>query len=303
MSTPDRGVVVAGVDGSLESRAAAQYALDAAAARHLDVLVVHAYQPPWLVAPASSDFTPSMQRLASQQVSETLGGLVVQAQVRIETQIALAPPIELLLAASHGASLVVIGRHRLRLVDRLLTGSVGSAVAVGADCPVVVVPRTWSHRGIGVDPVVVALDGESPATAALSYAFDEAELRQSAVIALHAAPLIPSQSRRDIEGISIGEILAGQKQDHPDVEVTTLLVGEPASERIIEASRSAAAVVVGRPHRHRPLTLWTRSVAHAVLARSECPLIIVPQATSTADTAGSPTPTRVRRNRLGAELS
>ena len=279
MSRSDAGSVVAvGIDGSVESRVATQYALDVAAARHRGVLVVHAYQPPWLVGPVTTAFTPSMQQSAESLVAETLAGLVLHPSVHVDSRIALDDPVTLLREVSEHASLLVLGRHHFTLADQLLTGSVASPLAAKAACPVVIVPRTWDRTRSDPRPVVVTIDGETPATAALDYAFGEAEMRRSGLIALHAAPLHELEYLNSLERASVGEILAGQKQDHPDVSVTTLMVEGAVTDRIIEASREAAVLVVGRPHHHGPVTLWTRSVAHAVLARSECPLVVVPQA-------------------------
>ncbi len=270
--------VVVGIDGSMESRVAAQYALDAAAARHRDVLVVHSYQPAWPVAPVSGPHPPSMRTFAIRLVEETLAGLVVHPSVSVETRVDSRAPVELLREISENAALLVIGQHHFSITEQLLVGTVASPLAASSVCPVVVVPGSWSRDRTGPRPIVVALDGESSATAALDFAFDEAELRKSEVIALHAAPVYELASFNSLEQAAIGEILAGQKQDHPDIPVKTLMVSGEASDRIVEASRVADLLVIGRPHHHRPVTLWTRSVAHAVLSRSACPLVIVPQA-------------------------
>jgi nucleotide-binding universal stress UspA family protein len=124
--------------------------------------------------------------------------------------------------------------------------------------------------------VVVALDGETRAEPALRLAFEEAERRRSAVVGLHAVPLRADGSSLRLEQAWLAELLAGARQDHPDVPVRTVLVpGDPA-ERIIEGSIRAELMVVGRPHRGHRLGSWSRSVARAVLDRSFCPLVVAP---------------------------
>jgi nucleotide-binding universal stress UspA family protein len=78
------------------------------------------------------------------------------------------------------------------------------------------------------------------------------------------------------ERASLGAVLAGAKQDHPDVEVRTLLVSGDPQVRIVEESVVGQLMVVGRPHSGRHLGSWSRSVAHAVMDRSFCPLLIAP---------------------------
>ena len=78
--------------------------------------------------------------------------------------------------------------------------------------------------------------------------------------------------------MSLAELVAGVKQDHPDVDVQTLLlVGDPWA-RILDESIVAGLVVVGHPHRHSGLGSWSRSVARAVMDHSHCPLLIAPAA-------------------------
>jgi len=79
-----------------------------------------------------------------------------------------------------------------------------------------------------------------------------------------------------VRSASLGAVLAGAKQDHPDVEVRTLLVSGDPPVRIVDESVVAQLMVVGRPHSGRRLGSWSRSVARAVMDRSLCPLLIAP---------------------------
>jgi nucleotide-binding universal stress UspA family protein len=141
---------------------------------------------------------------------------------------------------------------------------------------VVVVPPGWGRTGAVGRSVVVALDVESPAESTLRCAFEEAERRQADVVAMHAIPMHGEGSFFTEERASLGAVLAGAKQDHPDVEVRTLLVSGDPSVRIVEESVVAQLMVVGRPHSGRRLGTWSRSVARAVMNRSFCPLLIAP---------------------------
>jgi nucleotide-binding universal stress UspA family protein len=270
-----RGTVAVGVDGTPEAVHAAQWAVEAAHLRHLDVLVVSAYEVPMVSPELTPEAIPAIQSATERGVEEAVSQLMFPPTMKVGTLVEMASPVTLLLRESATAALVVLGGHHFTLVDRLLTGSVASAVAAHAGCPVVVVPMAESSTAVTTRPVVVALDGETAAVAALNFAFNEAELRGCSVLALHAFAVrdaLADQGRR----INLAEVLAGHQQSHPNVPVRALFIpGEP-EDVIIDQSRAAVMVVVGRPHRRR-LGSWSRSVAKAVLDHTHCPLVVVPQ--------------------------
>ncbi len=270
-----RRVVAVGVDGTPEAVHAAQWAVEAAQLRHLDVLVVNAYEVSMVSPEFAREAIGAVRNAAKRVVNDAVSQLVVPATMRVDTLVELASPVTLLLRISSNAALIVLGSHHFNLVDRLLTGPVASAVAAQADCPVVVVPGAGNSTRQPARSVVVALDGETAATGTLEFAFAEAELRRCSVVALHAFSVrdaLSDQGRRT----SLAEVLSGHEQNFPDIPVRTLFIpGEP-EDAIIDSSFSAALVVVGRPHRRR-LGSWSRSVAKAVLDRTYCPLVVVPQ--------------------------
>ena len=269
-----RGIVAVGVDGSPEAVGAARWAVQAAHLRHLDVLVVCAYQIP-TTRGLTAESISAARNAADQVVSDVVSQLNVPPLMKVGALVELASPVTLLGRVSETAALLVIGGHHFSLVDQLLTGPVASPVAAQADCPVVVVPGAWRWTAADLRPVVVALDGQTPATVALDFAFAEAELRKCGVIAVHAfVPRDASSDQR--QRATIAEVLAGHEQDHPDIAIRALFIpGEP-EDVIIDQALSAAMIVVGRPHRHR-FGSWTRSVAKAVLDHTRCPLVVVPR--------------------------
>jgi nucleotide-binding universal stress UspA family protein len=268
-----RGMVAVGVDGSPEAVGAARWAVDAAQLRHLDVLVVCAYQIPTTPGLTAESIVAS-RNAADTVVSDVVSQLNVPPSMKVGALVELASPVMLLGRVSETAALLVIGGHHFNLADQLLTGPVASPVAAQADCPVVVVPGTWRWTAADMRPVVVALDGQTPAKVALDFAFAEAELRRCGVIALHAFALREASSDQR-QRAAIAEVLAGHEQDHPDIAVRAQFIpGEP-EDAIIDESFLAAMIVVGRPHHHR-FGSWTRSVAKAVLDHTRCPLVVVP---------------------------
>jgi nucleotide-binding universal stress UspA family protein len=195
--------------------------------------------------------------------------------MRVDQLVVQGDPARVLAEVQASASVVVIGRHHTRFLPQFLAPSVASVVAANAVQPVIVVPPGWNVRGLINSPIVVALDGETAADAVLAFAFAEAVFRKASVWALHTVPAALDGPGSDAERANLGEILAGDRQDHPDVAVRMRLVPGDPVEQIVRLSTAAGLVVVGEPHRFGGGS-WARSVARAVLDRTNCPLAIVP---------------------------
>jgi nucleotide-binding universal stress UspA family protein len=272
----ERRLVAVGVDGSLEATEAARYAAAAALARGVDLLLLHAYQPPPRVGALTETAVASARRAADQVGSDVLSQLRIAPDQQVRTVVELTTAELLLLRVSRRAELVVLGQHLFDLSNQLLTGRVMSTVAASSSCPVVVVPRGWSRVSRPARAVAVALDGQTSAEAALRFAFDEAELRRWPVIALHTISG-PGQSARFVgEAGSIEDLVAAQKMDHPDVEASIVVTGGEPSRAILRASGTVGLLVMGRPLRQVGLRSWSHSVAGSVLAGTQCPVVIVP---------------------------
>jgi nucleotide-binding universal stress UspA family protein len=169
-------------------------------------------------------------------------------------------------------------------LERLTEGSLAGPLAARASCPIVVVPPYHRQRGPHAeDEVVVALDATSAAEAALQFGFEEAALRQARLVALHASPpdLTGADALRESEAErrTLAEMLAGWKADFPEVSVQTVVLSGEPQDLIVQASRNAGLMIVGRPHGSL-IGRWSRSVAHTVLKRTRCPIAVVPPSTA-----------------------
>lgn len=267
--------VVVGVDGSPEALVAARYALGQAARRHLDVLLVYGTPLPLLDAPVSSSVYDSLLEAGRSVLDDAVAALEVPPGVTVSTQVAETLPAVLMRRLSESAQLMVVGQHSTAWYDRLGRGSVASPLAHHSGCPVVVVPPAWRQVRQEWRPVVVALDGDVAARAALEFAFEEAELLGSTVVALHAVTGTTPQERESAER-DVAELLAGVREDHPDTATRVATVRGDVQRVILTAAQSAAVLVVGPPHT-AGLAVWTRSVARRVMAAIECPMVVVPR--------------------------
>ncbi len=269
--------VLVGVDDRPDAVAAARFGLREAADRGLALVLAYGYAPLPVRPAAPGGPELDRRRRAMKAVLDAAAGLVAPAAMSIETVVEDAPPLDLLTRLGRNADLIVLGRHHLGIRERVQDPSLGSRLVDRVRCPVVVVPADAGREPAARSPVVVALDGETAAVEALELAFDEAERRRRMILALHAGPLTALPARCAAEERDVAEILAGWKADHPDVVVRTLICPAEPTELIVQASRDAALMVIGRPHAAAGGG-WSRSVAAAVLTLAHCPLAIAPAA-------------------------
>ncbi|MGP3987174.1 universal stress protein [Streptomyces sp. 3N207] len=295
--------VTVGLDGSPESRAAAEWAAREAQLLGLPLRLLHVREP----APAPFTQTRLLvgaeprQRWTDRMADETADGIRLRhsgPEVTVE-QIE-GPPAELLTAAAKDAELLVLGSRGLSGIGGFLVGSVGLAVAADVERPVVFVrareqasdehdmdPAGIPSAATAFRPVVLGLDADSPNDAVLAFAFEEAARRGAAVRAVHAWKLPPYYVYGMSAVLGLHKELAREKaaeitealrpwcQKYPDVEVIEeSRIGSPA-DHLVKASYDGSLVVVGRRTRHGRAGARVGSVTHAVLHHAAVPVAVV----------------------------
>ncbi|WP_380283277.1 universal stress protein [Kitasatospora purpeofusca] len=288
--------VLAGVDGSPESTAAAHWAAEEALRRGVPLRLLHAW--PWLTDGRASFAGPEDLPVAAQRML-TAAAEDVQARhpgLTVHTDVVLDAAVDGLVAAAEDAALLVLGSRGLGGFTGLLVGSVSMAVAGRAAVPVVVVrpaeeaagPAGEPSEEVAVPELLVGVDATAPDDAVLDFAFHEAALRGARIRAVHGWDLPPSfavvgfvPSGTELAGLQAAEekalaaALAAHRERHPGIEVVEQ-VRLGAARTLVEDSAGAALVVVGR--RRRPYDLGPRlgRIAHAVLHHAQAPVVVVP---------------------------
>ncbi|WP_206341028.1 universal stress protein [Streptomyces ureilyticus] len=269
--------VAVGVDGSLVAVRALDRAADEAGRRGAALHVVYA-------VPDSDEAGPILASAAS-RVRERHPGLPVVASA------AEGGAVGALARESEGAALTVVGARGLGGLTGLLLGSVSRRLAAHAHGPLLVV-RGDHACGDGGD-VLLGLADDSDADVA-AYAFQEAERRGARLCVLHSwthrhvTPELPSlvpatspgqrqlaQQERTEEAVP-RFVMARLREQHPEVGVETRTVRTDPAQALLEATHEAAVVVIGAHRRTSRLGPQLGPVAHTLVHRSHCPVIVVP---------------------------
>ncbi len=137
------GRIVVGVDGSPESRQALDFAVEEAQRRDADLEAVMAYR--WLVYYPGMEFSSVPPTPKEQIEAETMEELLkavehVPSTVRLDPIVTNGPSAKVLIDASEGADLLIVGTRGRGGFAGLLLGSTSHQVVSHAHCPVVVVP-------------------------------------------------------------------------------------------------------------------------------------------------------------------
>jgi nucleotide-binding universal stress UspA family protein len=141
------GRIVVGVDGSPQSKGAVTWALEEACVHGDEVVLVHAWEYPAILAISYGGATaPVFTRSEVEDLShQLLEKAADEARARapgltISTCLVPGHPGHVLIDAAKGARLLVVGSRGLGGFKGLLMGSVSTSCAHHACCPVVIVP-------------------------------------------------------------------------------------------------------------------------------------------------------------------
>ncbi|MFJ9843441.1 universal stress protein [Kitasatospora sp. NPDC101155] len=279
--------VVVGVDGSAQSVAAAEWAAYQAyrSGRALRLIHVGA-QPEFSVEAADpAELLPRPVLVLRDQIVEVLPGLTVSCEH------VPGSPADALVVAGEREGLLVLGSRGIGGLAGLLLGSVALRAAAHARCPVVLVGTGTDGQGDVHGDVVVGVDSSRPCAELVAFAFERAAEGGAVLRALEsrefptgryvtAAPVDPAEITSALAAaaqVRLQDTLAPWRKKFPEVRVEAEVTGWPAGKALVEASRSASLVVVGRRiPRGRPAVPGLGAVAHAVLHHSHGPVAVVP---------------------------
>lgn len=293
------GRVVVGFDGSPSSNAALTWAAAEARLRGRGLTIVHALLPTVTAGSLGAGIGPGPDLLealtadAQRELGAVAEGL---RPLDVRTVVAVGGASGVLLEASESAELIVVGSRGHGGFASLFLGSVAAQVAAHSRCPVVTMRSAPSPDATDV---VVGIDASPGSAAAAAFAFDEASRHGWSLVAVHAwdvpsydllivpdGPVpIPLSDVADDEIRLSAEVLAGLREDYPDVNVQEHLVHGPPVGSLIDASANAAMIVVGTRGHGPAVGALLGSVSNGVLHRATTPVAVVPRTPPIPDAA------------------
>ncbi|MEU4312135.1 universal stress protein [Nocardia sp. NPDC024068] len=287
MSTHTEPAVVVGIDGSSVSLGALRWAARAAARYGVPLNLVYAVGAP-------IDFGPGLGVVAFDNQAMRADGEAVCAaaeklareiagELEISTVVVDPEPAPTLIERSRDARMVVVGTHGYGALGRGLLGSVSTALARHAHCPVAVIPESYAEHEderAGL-PVVVGVDGSARGAEAVEIAFEEACLHGVALVAVTTwSEFFRYVSRAEMQEQARAvqaESLAGYAERYPDVPVSHVVVEERPARRLLREADGAQLVVVGSHGRGGFAGMTLGSTGQAMLHDLSVPLIVARQ--------------------------
>ncbi|MFD7494495.1 universal stress protein [Streptomyces sp. NPDC059832] len=149
LAPAEPGRVVVGISDATGPSAAAVFALAQAASRHGELVAVRAWRRPTHEflsrTPLPGSPASAHRRRAEEHLEEVLGALAERddSGTVVHRSVTQGPAHQVLIEASEGAELLVVGARRSSGWHGLQLGPVDHAVLHYAPCPVAVVPDTY----------------------------------------------------------------------------------------------------------------------------------------------------------------
>ncbi|MGP3915948.1 universal stress protein [Nonomuraea sp. 10N515B] len=278
-------MIIVGVDGSVNSRAAVEWAANDACRMRVPLRVVCAMDGSWYQIGKYPDVgLPDVLLREGRRILREAEALVHERQpaVDVTTQQVEGTPAVVLREQAKDATEIVVGSRGLGGFAGALLGSVSTHVAGHVHCPVVVV--RGEHRPPQGE-VVIGVDDSPECGPALAYAFEQAELRGAVLRVLHAWQL-PVHALAPGIAYDMDEVRTAQHQvvrnrleafakDYPQVKIIEDVQSAHPVEALTDASGRADLLVVGSRGRGAMGSVLLGSVSRGVLHHAHCPVAVV----------------------------
>ncbi|MFG2269662.1 universal stress protein [Streptomyces chartreusis] len=294
--------VIAGVDGSAESLAAAEWAAREAVRRDRPLRLVHAWN--WHPRQGAGEPATAAQRYlgrralrqAEDRIRRTCPG------AKLDDEQIEGPATTALLRAAACADLLVLGSRGLSGFTGFLIGSVALGVVARATTPVVLVREgeEASDEHLSADDgspsvrtgyrdVVLGIDLGDPCDEVIEFAFEAARVRGARLRVVHAwqTPSPPGLGPGEVGLVNGPEqadewlafltaVLNQWRDKYPEVEVAETVTEGRARSVLVRAATGASLLVVGRRMTERPAGPRIGPITHAAIHHAGCPVAVVP---------------------------
>ena len=258
--------ITVGFDGSDESRYAATFAANEARLRKTSLRIMYSALTPlsggrYYAASGwqPQDAIPAAAWDMVEEAAETIRNRVPDVDVNA-TVVESMTVAGSLIDQSRRSELLVLGRRGRGGFTGLLLGSTSAQVTSHAHCPVVVTRHAPDTDPAPYEQIVVGVDDSPLSQSALRFAFEEAQWYGADLVAVHAwqfeipaieigavAYTFDHKQAEDEARARLGQVLAGWREQYPDVTVIpTLRYGDPRQPLLDISERARMVVVASR---------------------------------------------------------
>jgi nucleotide-binding universal stress UspA family protein len=280
--------IVAATDGSEESLRAVEWAAREAVLHGAPLRIVSAASAPTMVLLQIRPDRDAVAGFLREQRDRALAAAAARAAemapgLPVYTEPLQGQPARAVTGSGSGALMLVVGSRGAGAFAAMVLGSVARYAADHASCPVVVVRDETAAVHLLVGVGVGDLDN---CAASLTFAFEEAALRNASLMAIHAwhtpqtgvsraGPPSPVPGWRALEAEAarqLAGVLDNWREKYPGVAVSQDVMHGHPGRALVGLSARADLVVLGR----HPGMPGPGSVRHAVLNHAHGPIAIVP---------------------------
>ena len=282
------GPIVVGVTGPAREPAALRFAADCARREGAEVVLAHAFHVSTPAAPPgvlityaeASDVARWVVGEVAEEFKQLTGGTVA-----FRTVVVGGAAARVLVDLSHSARLVVVQHRREHGLARVFVGSTAYGAAAHATCPVVSVNPDWEPVTTPGEVVVGVHEGGAP-RAVLEAAFEWADATSAPVRVVHAWRLDAayddiitdrvSADWREEQKRALDAATADLREQYPAVAVTLEVRHQWPADVLVDDSRVASLVVLGRHASHPWALERLGSIARTLLREGKSPVMVVP---------------------------
>jgi nucleotide-binding universal stress UspA family protein len=286
--------ILVGIDGSVGAQDALAFAKQLAGITGVGLRLANAYPYDDMRTRASNETFRDLLRTDADALLDSIDEGDVARDAVADTSAAHALHE---LAEEHGASLVVVGSTHRGRVGRVMPGSTGERLLHGAPCPVAIVPKHYGAEDHPLRTIGVGYDGSDESEAALATAtelarrvgatlrvirvFDATEIGTPALMSGPGYINMP----KEIERTQRERFERRMSEQPNDVVLESVFcIGSPNRDLAAE-SESVDLMVMGS-RGYGPLhAVLLGGVAHAVVRKAACPVIILPRGVKTRTSA------------------
>jgi len=278
MTSTIHGILV-GYDGSPDSEQALRWAAREARWRGTILTVCHTCAPGQ--AEAASAAGRASDRMQPADDQDLAGALRFAQELMGAGQarplLAAGPAAHVLCKHSADADMVVVGQRGRGGLPGSLLGSTGQQVCAHARGRVVVVRGHWHPAAEYIPgPVAVGADGSDGSLAAITFAAEEAMLREVPLLAVCAL----ADSPGSLGGASqiqeaVDQDIALREKEYPELTILRQVTfGQPRTA-LLDATSGAQLLIVGSRGRGGLKGMLLGSVSQAMLHHARCPVGVV----------------------------